>query len=304
MSRSSADSDRDDVEMRLGGLASDAVQALLRQHLDDMQLHSPPEDIHALDLHGLQGPSLDFWAAWRGDMLLGCCALHELDATHGEIKSMRTAPAHRRTGVAVRMMEHLLAVAARRSYTRMSLETGSAGAFAPARSLYARFGFVPCGPFDQYVNSPHSVFMTKALASAHAERAAVRPAVLSPLDIARSLTELWSPRVIAELDDNYIKVAKVQGTLAWHRHEGEDELFFVLDGRLRLEFEDGVVELGPGQMHVVSRGVLHNPVAEHECLLMLVERKSTLHTGEVMTKQTRALDEQLRPIAAAAHDGD
>ena len=109
-------------------------------------------------------------------MLLGCCALHELDATHGEIKSMRTAPAHRGTGVAVRMMEHLLAVAARRSYTRMSLETGSAAAFAPARSLYARVGFVPCGPFDQYVDSPYSAFMTRALASPPPERDALRPA--------------------------------------------------------------------------------------------------------------------------------
>ena len=296
--------DRRDVDIRHGGLESDAVQALLRQHLDDMQLHSPPEDIHALDLHGLQGPGLDFWAAWRADALLGCCALHELDARHGEIKSMRTAPAHRGTGVALRMMEHLLAVAARRGYTRLSVETGSAAAFAPARSLYARFGFVPCGPFDQYVDSPHSVFMTKDLAPAHVERDVPRPAALSPLEIARSLTELWSPRVIAELDDNYIKVAKVQGTLAWHRHDGEDEMFFVLDGRFRLEFEDGVVELGPGQMHVVPKGVLHNPVAEHECLLMLIERKSTLHTGDVVTGQTRAIEEQLRPVDAAATSAD
>ena len=304
MSRDTGDTAREDVEIRHGGLASDAVQALLRQHLDDMQLHSPPEDIHALDLHGLQGPGLDFWAAWRGEVLLGCCALHELDPTHGEIKSMRTAPAYRGTGVGARMMEYLLAEAARRGYARMSLETGSAAAFAPARSLYARFGFVACGPFDQYLDSPHSVFMTKALAPPDSQRGTVRPAALSPLELARALTELWSPRVIAELDDNYIKVAKVQGTLAWHRHEGEDELFFVLEGRFRLEFEDGAVELGPGQMHVVPRGVLHNPVAEHECLLMLVERKSTRHTGDVVSPQTRALEEQLRPINAAAALGD
>ncbi len=299
-----------DVDIRHGGLASDAVQALLRQHLDDMQLHSPPEDIHALDLHGLQGPGIDFWAAWRGDELLGCCALHELDPAHAEIKSMRTAPAHRGTGVAKRMMEHLLAVAARRGYARLSLETGSAQAFAPARSLYARFGFAACGPFAQYVDSPHSVFMTKALAGPHPDRLVPEPGAprarspLSPLDIARSLSELWSPRVIAELDDSYIKVAKVQGTLAWHRHADEDELFFVLEGRFRLEFEDGVVELGPGELHVVPRGVLHNPVAERECLLMLVERKSTRHTGDVVTTQTRALEEQLRPIVAVASPAD
>lgn len=118
--------------------------------------------------------------------------------------------------------------------------------------------------------------------------------VLNPLDAARALTELWSPRVIAELDDNYIKVAKVQGSLAWHKHDGEDEMFFVLEGRFRLQFEDGVVELGPGQMHVVPKGVMHNPIAEQECLLMLIERKSTLHTGDVVTDKTRSIEEQLR----------
>lgn len=118
---------------------------------------------------------------------------------------------------------------------------------------------------------------------------------LSPLEAARALTELWSPRVIAELDDNYVKVAKVQGTLAWHRHEGEDEMFFVLEGRLRLEFEDGAVDLEPGQMHVVPKGKMHNPVAEQECLLMLIERKATLHTGDVVTDKTRSIEEQLRP---------
>ena len=118
--------------------------------------------------------------------------------------------------------------------------------------------------------------------------------VLNPVDAARALTELWSPRVIAELDDNYIKVAKVQGSLACHKHEGEDEMFFVLEGRFRLEFEDGVVELGPVQMHVVPKGVMHNPIAEQECLLMLIERKSTLHTGDVVMEKTRSIEEQLR----------
>jgi mannose-6-phosphate isomerase-like protein (cupin superfamily) len=117
---------------------------------------------------------------------------------------------------------------------------------------------------------------------------------VNPLEAARALKEYWSPRVVAELDDHYVKVAKVLGTLAWHRHEHEDELFLVLEGRLRLEFEDGAVELGPGEMHVVPKGVLHNPVADAECLLMLVERKSTLHTGDVVTDKTRSIAEQLR----------
>ncbi len=120
--------------------------------------------------------------------------------------------------------------------------------------------------------------------------------VVSPKQIAASLTELWSPRVIAEVDDAYIKVAKVHGSLAWHSHENEDELFLVLKGRLRIEMEDIAVELGEGEMFVVAKGVCHNPVAEQECHLMLIERKSTLHTGKVVTAQTRSLAEQLGDV--------
>ncbi len=120
--------------------------------------------------------------------------------------------------------------------------------------------------------------------------------VISPKHIAASLTELWSPRIIAEVDDSYIKVAKVQGTFTWHAHEHEDELFLILKGRLRIELEDGVVELGEGEMFVVPKGVRHNPVAEEECHVLLIERKSTLHTGDVVTGQTRSIEEQLRAV--------
>lgn len=122
------------------------------------------------------------------------------------------------------------------------------------------------------------------------------PNISSPKQVAASLTELWSPRVVAEVDDAYIKVAKVRGSLAWHSHENEDELFLVLKGRLRIEMEDGAVELGEGEMYVVPKGVRHNPVAEQECHIMLIERKTTLHTGDVVTDKTRSLAEQLRPL--------
>lgn len=122
------------------------------------------------------------------------------------------------------------------------------------------------------------------------------PNALSPRDLAASLTELWSPRVIGELDDNYIKVAKVQGTLAWHSHEHEDELFYVLAGVFRIEMEDRTVVLNPGEMFVVPKGVRHNPIADEECLILLIERKSTLHTGDVRTERTRSIDEQLRAV--------
>ena len=102
--------------------------------------------------------------------------------------------------------------------------------------------------------------------------------------------------VTARMNDAYVKVAKVQGSLAWHRHEGEDELFLVLKGRLRIELEAGPVELGEGEMFVVPKGVLHNPVAEEECHLLLIEPKATRHTGDTVSERTRSLAEQLRPL--------
>ena len=119
---------------------------------------------------------------------------------------------------------------------------------------------------------------------------------INPSKIAASLTELWSPRVVGSLDNSFVKVAKVQGTFVWHSHEEEDELFFILKGKLRIEMHDQVVELSEGEMFIVPKGVMHNPIAEEECLVMLVERKSTLHTGGIPTDQTRSLEEQLRPV--------
>ena len=122
------------------------------------------------------------------------------------------------------------------------------------------------------------------------------PTAISPKQIAAALTELWSPRVVGEVDDAYIKVAKVRGTFAWHSHKDEDEMFFILKGCLRIEMDSGAVELNEGDMLIVPKGVRHSPVAEQECHLMLIERKSTLHTGDVTTEKTRSLAEQLRPV--------
>lgn len=122
------------------------------------------------------------------------------------------------------------------------------------------------------------------------------PHATSPKQIAASLSEHWSPRVIGEVDDSYIKVAKVLGSLGWHSHADEDELFLILHGHLRIEMEAGPVDLDAGEMFVVPKGVRHNPIAQEECLLMLIERKTTLHTGDVVTERTRSLAEQLRPV--------
>ena len=123
------------------------------------------------------------------------------------------------------------------------------------------------------------------------------PTQVDLMAAAAALAETWSPRVVARVNDQYVKVARLHGRLAWHAHEHEDELFLVLRGHLRIEYRDRpAVELAAGSMHVVPRGVEHNPVAEQECLIALVETVTTLHTGDVQSPMTRSLAEQLRPL--------
>ncbi len=151
------------IDIRVDDLRGPEIARLMQEHLRSAALHSPPESVHALDLEALRKPEITVWSVWGGSELLGCGALKELDAHHGEIKSMRTASAHLRKGVAARLMRHILEEARKRGYRRLSLETGSMAAFSPAHSLYARFGFEPCGPFADYVEDPYSVFMTREL---------------------------------------------------------------------------------------------------------------------------------------------
>lgn len=151
------------MDVRLDDLSGPEVRALLEEHLSSMHLISPPESVHALDIDALRQPGITFWSVWSGDELLGCGALKQIDSQHGEVKSMRTASAHRRKGVARAMLTHIVAEAKKRSYARLSLETGSQPAFDPARRLYASFGFAYCSPFGDYIDDPNSVFMTRAL---------------------------------------------------------------------------------------------------------------------------------------------
>ncbi len=144
-------------------LTSPAIIALLREHLHSMTLHSPPESIHALDVEALRKPEITFWSAWRNAELVGCGAIKALTPRHGEIKSMRTVSSHLRTGVATGLMHHLIDEARRRSYERSASRRARWRPFAPARSLYARFGFRLCAPFAHYVEDPYSAFMTRDL---------------------------------------------------------------------------------------------------------------------------------------------
>ncbi len=149
--------------IRTDDLTDPAVVALLAEHLRDMHAHTPPESVHALDIAGLGAPDVTFWTAWADDELLGCGALKELDATHGEIKSMRTAAAHLRRGVAAAILAHIIKVARQRGYERLSLETGSGGPFDAALRFYERHGFEYCEPFADYRPDPFSRFMTRRL---------------------------------------------------------------------------------------------------------------------------------------------
>ena len=151
------------MKIEIDDLTRPAIHALLNEHLRSMHALSPPESVHALDLESLRRPEITFWTAWEGPMLLGCGALLELSRTHGEVKSMRTPEAHRRSGAGRALLMQIVATARAKGYDRLSLETGSMPAFVPARRLYASAGFTETGPFGAYIEDPNSVFMTLAL---------------------------------------------------------------------------------------------------------------------------------------------
>ena len=146
--------------IKLDDLSSPEIAELLAEHLREMHELSPPESVHALDLDELRKPEITFWSVWSSHDLVGCGALKELDQTHGEIKSMRTAHAFRGKGAGKFMLRHIMDEARSRGYKRLSLETGSMDAFEPARRLYESHGFTICDPFADYILDPHSVFMT------------------------------------------------------------------------------------------------------------------------------------------------
>lgn len=150
-------------EIKLDDLSSPEIAELLFEHLRDMYKQSPPGSVHALDLVELKKPDVTFWSVWSNDELAGCGALKEIDAEHGEIKSMRTSHAFRGKGAGKLILRHVIEEARDRGYKRLSLETGSMAFFDPARRLYESHGFHYCGPFDHYVPDPNSDFMTLEL---------------------------------------------------------------------------------------------------------------------------------------------
>lgn len=152
--------------------ASPDVQELLALHMAFAKEQSPPEDVHTLDVAGLQAEQVSFFSIRVDGELLGVGALKQLDPERAEIKSMHTATAARGRGVARALLEHLVATARDRRYAWVGLETGSMAAFAPARKLYASAGFTECEPFGDYSPSPYSAFMSRDLGP---ERNVARP---------------------------------------------------------------------------------------------------------------------------------
>jgi putative acetyltransferase len=152
-----------DIVFRADDLAGEAVQALVERHLRGMHEDSPPESVHAFDIGKLKQPGVSFWSAWSGDELAGMGALKRIDATRGEIKSMRVADAWLGKGIGRLILEHIISEARAMRMTSLWLETGSPASFVPAIRLYESAGFTRCGPFDGYVEDPFSIFMMRGI---------------------------------------------------------------------------------------------------------------------------------------------
>jgi putative acetyltransferase len=149
--------------IKIDDLHSSEIAALLEEHLQNMYLITPPESVHALDIEALRKPEITFWSAWEDSVLYGCGALKQINPAHGEVKSMRTVSLYRRKGIASALLTHIIDVSKQRGYKKLNLETGSMKEFNPARTMYEKFGFSYCDPFEGYAEDPNSVFMVKYL---------------------------------------------------------------------------------------------------------------------------------------------
>ncbi|MCR9270900.1 MAG: GNAT family N-acetyltransferase [Hyphomonadaceae bacterium] len=148
------------VRILSANLDAPEFAALIETHAELMLSLSPPGSCHFLPMDGLRDPAVTVWEMRDGDELVGCGGLKELSPMHGEIKSMHTLAAKRGAGLGRKMLDHVMREARQRGYAQLSLETGSMDGFKPSRTLYQSCGFEICPPFGDYVEDPHSVFMT------------------------------------------------------------------------------------------------------------------------------------------------
>lgn len=239
------------MKIKIDDLRGSEIAALLEEHLRCMVEVSPPKSCHALNLERLRRPGITFWSAWEEGELVGCGALREIDPRHGEIKSMRTAKAHLRRGVATRMLEHIVIEAKRRGYCRLSLETGAMPYFEPARQLYRSFGFCLCPPFEGYVEDPNSVFMSLELRS----EKAMSESPLSPEAVVQRQLDAYNARDIDALMAIYADDAQ--------QFEYPATLLASGPGQIRERFE---VRFGEPNLHarLIRRIVMGHVVIDHE----------------------------------------
>lgn len=155
--------DMHDLHIAQDDLTSADTVRLLEYHLAQMAQHSPVCSVHAFPVERLRAPDVTFWSIRLGGQLAACGALKQIDAQHGELKSMRTDPAFLRRGLGEVMLLHLIGQARARGYTRLSLETGRPEPFRAAQSLYRKHGFAECLPFGDYTDDPFSMCMTRSL---------------------------------------------------------------------------------------------------------------------------------------------
>jgi putative acetyltransferase len=157
------------LRIEIDDLSRPTVIALLAEHFRNMHQITPPGKAFVFDVTQLKAPEVSFWTAWNGDTLVGCAALKEISPTEGEIKSMRTPSALRRTGAGRALLNHVIGVARTRAYRTLYLETGCQDAFVPAQTLYRSAGFQLCGPFGSYRDNGNSVFMSLCLSAGGTE---------------------------------------------------------------------------------------------------------------------------------------
>ncbi len=151
------------IKIQTADLETPEFAALIDAHAELMLSLSPPGSCHFLPMEGLRDPDVTVWEMRDGETLVGCGALKELSPDHGELKSMHTLAVRRGAGFGRKMLDHVLAEARSRGYSKISLETGGTDGFKASRTLYASSGFEHCPPFADYVEDPFSVFMTKTL---------------------------------------------------------------------------------------------------------------------------------------------
>ncbi len=151
------------MEIKIDDLTGSEIAHFIAEHVKEMEVVCPPDSQYALGVEGLRHSDITVWTIWNQGQLLGCGAIQVLNSHHAELKSMRTITPHLRTGIASKLLEHILAEAKLRGYQKISLETGSMPFFEPARKLYEKYGFQYCVPFGKYHEDPNSVFMTRNL---------------------------------------------------------------------------------------------------------------------------------------------